>query len=120
MGHSIVQDKSIAFAGRIIKLHEFLVKEKKEFHISKQIYKSGTSIGANITEALKGQSKKDFIAKMYIAYKEAGETEFWIKSLLNAGHINDTQSKSILADCEEIIKILTKVIKTSKENLVKS
>lgn len=109
-------DKSVAFAARIVKLHQHLIKCKKETVISKQIVRSGTSIGANINEANYGQSKADFVSKMHIALKETAETEYWIKLLNMSGYIDDKLSKSLLDDCLEIKRILIASINTAKEN----
>ena len=113
---SIVLDKSLNFAARIVKLHKYLVKEKKETIISKQIVRSGTSIGANINEANYGQSKADFISKMHIALKETAETEYWLKLLIMSEYITEDMGKSLLEDCLEIKRILVASINTAKEN----
>lgn len=113
---NLLIDKSIVFAARIVKLHQHLVKNKKETIISKQIVRSGTSIGANINEANYGQSKADFISKMHIALKETAETEYWIKLLHMSEYIDDKMSKSLLNDCLEIKRILIASINTAKEN----
>ena len=102
------------FAVRVVKLHRFLCEEKQEYVISKQLLRAGTSVGANAHEATNGQSTKDFIAKMYIALKEATETEYWIKLLIKTDYLSQTQGDSILTDCIEIKKILTAILKTSK------
>lgn len=112
--NNIIKDKSKAFAIRIVKLYQFLIKEKVEFILSKQILKSGTSIGANVKEALRGQSKPDFIAKMNIALKEASETEYWLEILYETGYIDEIQMKSIYVDVQELIKLLTSIVKTAK------
>ena len=114
MKHSIVQEKSRCFASRIIKLYHYLQQQKREFVMSKQILRSGTSIGANISEALCAQSKKDFYAKMYIAYKESSETSYWIDMLHKNGYITDFQYESIRNDNLELIKILSAITKTQK------
>ena len=103
MRKSIVFDKSKAFTKRIIKLHQFLTSEKKEFIISKQILRSGTSIGANIAEGLQGQSRADFISKFSIALKEASETEYWFESLYKSNYLTERQLNSIKPDCIELI-----------------
>ena len=117
MKENILIDKSIAFAARIIRLQNHLVKNKKEAVISKQIIRSGTSIGANINEANYGQSKADFISKMHIALKETAETEYWIKLLNMSEYIDDKISKSLLDDCLEIKRMLISSINTAKENI---
>lgn len=116
MKENILIDKSIAFAARIIRLRNHLVKNKKEAVISKQIIRSGTSIGANINEANYGQSRADFISKMHIALKETAETEYWIKLLNMSEYIDDKTSTSLLNDCLEIKKMLISSINTAKEN----
>ena len=116
MKENLLIDKSIAFAARIVKLHQHLIKNKRETVISKQIIRSGTSIGANINEANYGQSKADFISKMHIALKETAETEYWIKLLYMSEYIDGKMSKSLLDDCLEIKRILIASINTAKEN----
>jgi len=116
MKESILKIKSYKFAIRIVKLYQFLVKEKKEFVLSKQILKSGTAIGALIREAEFGQSKADFINKMNIALKEANETIYWLEILKEGGYINKGEFESLNSDCEELVKILVSSIKTSKRN----
>ena len=117
MKENLLIDKSIAFAARIVKLHQHLIKNKKETVISKQIVRSGTSIGANINEANYGQSKADFISKMHIALKETAETEYWIKLLCMSEYIDDKMCNSLLDDCLEIKRILIASINTAKENV---
>lgn len=114
MKENIIVDKSKAFALRIIKLYRYLCDEKKEYILSKQLLRSGTSVGANVKEAINGQSKADFYAKMYIAYKEANESEYWLELLFESGYINQEAFNSIYADCKELIKILTSITKTQK------
>ena len=116
MKENLLIDKSVAFASRIIKLHQYLIKTKKETVISKQIVRSGTSIGANINEASYGQSKADFISKMHIALKETAETEYWIELLTMSEYINEDMGKSLLNDCLEIKRILIASINTAKDN----
>ena len=116
MKENVLIDKSIAFAARIVKLHDFLVKNKKALTIAKQIIRSGTSIGANINEANYGQSPADFISKMHIALKETAETEYWIKLLLMSEYIDEKMSSSLLDDCLEIKRILIASINTAKNN----
>ena len=113
--NNIILDKSKAFAVRIIKLYKYLCDDKKEFTLSKQLLRSGTSIGANVKEAIRGQSKPDFISKMSIALKEASETEYWIELLYETEYISRTQFKSIYADNQELIKLLMSIVKSSKE-----
>lgn len=116
MKENLLIDRSIAFAARIVKLYQYLIKNKKETVISKQILRSGTSIGANINEANYGQSKADFISKMHIALKETAETEYWIKLLHLAEYIDDEMSNSLLEDCLVIKRILIASLNTAKEN----
>ena len=116
---SIVGDKSLAFAKRIAKLYRFLVDKKKETIMSKQILRSGTSIGANIREGLFAQSRKDFISKMNIALKEAGETDYWIEILYSADYLTEMEYKSLKNDNDELIKMLSSIVKTTKENTPK-
>ncbi len=116
MKDNILIDKSVAFAVRIIKLHQYLVKSKKETIISKQIVRSGTSIGANINEANYGQSKADFISKMHIALKECAETEYWLKLLTLSEYITPDMGNSLLQDCMELKRILIASINTAKAN----
>ena len=111
---NLIQEKSFAFAIRIVKLYQYLCEEKKEFILSKQLLRSGTSIGANIEESIGGQSDKDFLSKLSISYKEARETSYWIKLLSATGYLNDKVTESILADTEELCKILGKIQLTLK------
>ena len=109
-------DKSLLFAARIVKLNKYLTKEKKETVIAKQIIRSATSIGANANEAIYGQSKADFIAKLQISLKETAETEYWLRLLVLSEYITDKESNSLLDDCLEIKRILISTLKTAKEN----
>lgn len=111
--NNLIVLKSRTFAIRIIRLYQYLQQDKKEFVISKQLLKSGTSIGANVKEAVRGQSKADFAAKMNIALKEASETEYWIDILHETDYINDKEFVSINNDLKEINKLLTSIVKTS-------
>jgi len=106
---NIIQEKSFAFAVRIVNLYKYLCDEKKEFILSKQILRSGTSIGANIEESIGGQSDKDFFTKITIAYKEARETVYWLKLLLATDYLSQEQADSLLKNAEEICKILGKI-----------
>jgi four helix bundle protein len=114
MKENIILDKSFAFALQVIELYKYLSTEKKEYVLSKQLLRSGTSIGANVNEAVEGQSRADFIHKMSIALKEARETMYWIKLLSASGYL--LVSPLIIHDINEIISIVTSIIKTSKEN----
>lgn len=112
MKENIIVDKSKAFALRIIKLYKHLQIEHKEYVLSKQILKSGTSIGANVKEAIIGQSKPDFYAKMNIALKECSETEYWLELLFESHYIDKKAFNSIYNDCQELLKILVAITKT--------
>ncbi len=114
---NVVWDKSYQFALRIVKLSQYLTNEKKEFVLSRQVLKSGTSIGANIEEAMGGQSKKDFLSKISISYKEACETRYWLMLLRDSNIIDDNLVKSLLHDCQAVIKIIAKIQVTTKKNL---
>lgn len=116
MKENILLEKSFAFAVRIVKAYKYLTEEKKEFVLSKQFLRSGTSIGANCEEATGGQSKSDFLHKLGIAYKEARETKYWIRLLNATGYFDDSQTKSLLNDTEELLKIIGKIQITSKDN----
>lgn len=109
-----IRDKSFAFALATIELYKFCI-QKKEFIMSKQILKSGTSIGANVEEALQGQSRKDFISKLSISLKEAHETRYWLRLLKSGGYLSGQQFVVLLRDIEELIKLLTAIIKKTKE-----
>ncbi len=115
---NIILDKSFDFAIRVVKLYKYLCDEKREYVLSKQLLRCGTSVGANINEAQAGQSKADFIAKMSIASKEARETKYWIDLLIKTDYIdvNENHVQSLIKDIEEIIKLLTSIVKSSMEN----
>lgn len=115
MNDNIVKDKSEKFAIRIVNLYKYLSESKKEKILSKQILRSGTSIGANLAEAECAISKNDFLAKIYIAFKESSETQYWLKLLKNTDYITNQEFDSLFADCNEITKILVKTIKTIKD-----
>ena len=120
MKENALIEKSIDFGARIVKLQRYLVREKKEAVLSKQILRSGTSIGANINEAQYGNSKADFIAKLHIALKETAETEYWLHILRKSDYLDDAMANSILRDCLEIKRILIASINTAKENADKN
>ncbi len=111
-----LKDKSYKFALRIVKLYKFLADEKKEFVLSKQVLRSGTSISANIIEGNQAQSTADFVHKLSIALKEAFETEYWLCLLRDSEYITEKQASSLLDDCKELQKILTISLKTAKNN----
>ena len=116
MSQSILIQNSLKFSAKIIRLQQFLIKEKKETIISKQIIRSATSIGANINEANYGSSKADFIAKMHIALKECAETEYWIRLLKESEYITDDIFNKLISDCLSIKKMLIATLNTSKRN----
>ena len=116
MKENIITEKSKAFALRIIKLYKYLYDEKREFVLSKQLLRSGTSVGANTREAIRGQSKPDFYAKLNTALKEAEESAYWLELLHESGYIDANQFDSIFSNCDEIISLLVSITKTQKEN----
>ena len=116
MKENVVADKSKAFALRIIKLYKFLQGERQEYILSKQVLRSGTSIGANVREAIRGQSKADFFAKLTIALKEASETEYWLELLYESDYIDEVSFNSIYSGWNEVVKVLTAITKTMKYN----
>lgn len=117
MGKSILKDKSYAFAIKIVELSRVLQIEQKEYVLSKQLLKSGTSIGALIREAEFAQSKSDFIHKMSIALKEANETDYWLNLLKDTSYLEQTKFESLNGVCKELIAMLVSTIKTSKDKL---
>ena len=122
MSKNDIYTKSFDFSVRIVKLYKYLCSEKKEFLISKQLLRCGTSIGANVNEAIAAQSKADFASKMSIAAKEARETSYWIKLLVATDYLDQeaVHVQSLQNDIEEIIKILTSIVKTTQENIRKA
>lgn len=112
---NVIQQKSYAFAIRVVRLHQYLVNNKKEYVLCKQLLRCGTSIGANVEEAIGAQTEKDFYFKMTIAYKEARETHYWIRILTDTNYLNKEESQSLLCDIEEIIKIIGSIQKTMKQ-----
>lgn len=117
MKDSIIANKSFAFALKIIRLYKILVENNREFVVSKQLLRSGTSIGANVEEALGGQSKKDFVAKLSVAYKEARETSYWLRLLRESGYLQKEEAALLLVDIEEILRIIGKIQTTVKKSL---
>ena len=113
MSDSITAEKSMEFAVRIVNAGKYLMQNKKEFILSKQLIRSGTSIGANVAEAQRGQSKADFAAKMNIALKEANETEYWLKLLHRTDYLDSGQYESLRKDTTEILAILTVICRTT-------
>ena len=117
---SVILNKSKAFALRIIKMYKYLCADKKEFVMSKQILRSGTSIGANVREGRRGQSIPDFVAKMSIAQKEAEETCYWLELLYESGYISKSIFESMYKDNLEILKILSSIIISTRQNQKKN
>jgi len=117
MSNSIVADKSFAFAIRIINIYKRLIEFNKEYVLSRQLLQSGTSIGANVSEALQGQSKRDFLTKMNISLKETSETKYWLRLLVATDYITIIDFQSLYDDCIEIEKILTAIVKTTSEKI---
>ena len=114
MNNNIYQ-KSFQFAVRIVKLCKYLQTEQKEYILSKQVLRSGTSIGANVAEAQQAQSKPDFTSKINIALKEAAETDYWLRLLHETEYLSKTQFESMISDCDEIESILVSIVKSSKQ-----
>ncbi|MCR5395740.1 MAG: four helix bundle protein [Bacteroidales bacterium] len=115
---NIIKEKSFNFSIRIVNLYKYLTIQKKEFVLSNQVLRSGTSIGANICESTQSVSTADFLSKLSISLKEACETEYWIKLLYRTEYIDKSQHDSVIFDCQELIKMLTSIIKKTKENLI--
>lgn len=111
---NLIEQKSYNFAIRIVNLYKYLINSQKEFNLSKQILRSGTSVGANVCEATRAQSKNDFIAKMSIALKESYETDYWLRLLKDTSYITEEEFKSIYVDCQDISNILAKILITSR------
>ncbi|MBK7705293.1 MAG: four helix bundle protein [Acidobacteria bacterium] len=114
MKESILRDKSYRFALRIVRLNRFLNEEKKEFVLSKQILRSGTSIGANVVEGGRAESKPDFVHKLSVSLKESFETEYWLNLLKDGEYLSANQAESLISDCNELKKMLISSIKTAK------
>ena len=119
-GNSILLDKSLHFAAKIVKLYQYLSGEKKESIISKQLIRSATSIGANANEAVYGVSRADFIAKLQISLKETAETEYWLRLLMLSDYLAPEQGSPLLEECLEIKRILIATLRTAKENTVQT
>ena len=115
MKQNVCVEKSFDFAVRIVNLCKYLNSERKEYTLTKQLLRSGTSIGANVSEAQRGQSKADFLAKMNIALKEANETQYWLKLLHRTGYLSDVQFESINTDVDELLSILTAICKSKSK-----
>jgi four helix bundle protein len=116
MAENVVKDKSYKFAVRIVGLYKYLTNEKKEYVLSRQVLRSGSSIGANIKEATQAESRADFIHKMATALKEASETEYWLELLKETDFLNQEYYDSIQADCQELLRLLTSIVKSSKQS----
>jgi len=116
---NIIQIKSYEFALRIVKLNRHLVLTHKEYDLSRQLLRSGTSIGANVEEAIGGTTKKDFKYKLSISYREARESHYWIRLLRDSEYLSQEQATSLLKDCDALLKIIGSIIKTTKANLMK-
>ena len=115
MKENILLEKSFAFAVRVVKAYKFLVEEKKEYVLSKQFLRSGTAIGANVEEAVGGQSKADFLAKLSISYKEARETKYWLRLLLATDFFDEKQAQSLISDTEELLRIIGTIQISTKQ-----
>lgn len=117
MRKNVVKDKSFDFAIRIVRLYQFLVVEKKEFVLSKQILRSGTSVGAMVREAEHSETKKDFIHKMAIAQKEINESIYWLEILKETDYLSQSEFESLNTNAIEVIKLITSIIKSAKANI---
>ena len=115
MGPSIIEEKTLDFAVRIVNLCKFLQNEKKEYILYKQLFRCGTSIGANVAEAQQAQSRADFVSKLNIALKEAYETDYWLRLLHETNYLTESAFQSVISDCRELEKLLISIIKTAKE-----
>ena len=112
---NLIEEKSFAFSVQVVQTVKAIRANHKEYELTRQFVRSGTSIGANVCEAVKAQSRNDFIAKMSIASKEANETQYWIKLLEATGYIGSEQSEKLKREVSELIKILTSIVKTTQE-----
>lgn len=112
---NVAQNKSLAFAKRIVNVYRYLCEEKKEYVLSKQLLRSGTSIGANIAETQYGSSRKDFLAKLYIALKGCAETLYWLELLYSCDYFSEAEYRSLQSDCEELRKLLSSSTKSIRE-----
>ena len=114
--NNIVEEKSFEFSVRIVNLYKYLTTTKQEYVMSKQLLRSGTSIGANVCEAQQAQSPMDFLSKMSIALKEAYESDYWLRLLQKTEYLNKDEYNSIISDCRAITKLLVTIVKSTKEN----
>lgn len=115
--NNIIQEKSFSFAVRVVNLYKYLTAEKKEYVLSKQLLRSGTSVGANIEESIGGQSERDFLSKLSISYKEARESKYWLKLLLATDYLKKEQANSLINDAEELCKIIGSIQVTMKNKI---
>lgn len=113
---NVIQAKSFAFAIRVVKAYQFLTNQNKEYVLSRQLLKSGTSVGANVEEAIGGQSRRDFVHKLSIAYKEARESLYWIRLLEATNYLEKPEAQSLMADAEELCKIIGSIQVSTKNN----
>ncbi len=113
---NVVQTKSYDFAIKIVNIYKYLCEEKNEYILSKQLLKSGTSIGANIEEAIGGQSRKDFYAKLTISYKEARETKYWLRLLRDTNYLDEERSKPLIEAIDELLRIIGSIQKTIRNS----
>ena len=116
---NLIAEKSMDFAVRCVNLYKYLSQDKNEYIMSKQVYRSGTSVGANIVEAEMAISKREFLSKMYIAFKECCETEYWLELLHETRYVEDTPFVALMSKCKELKKMLSSITKSSKESLEK-
>ena len=114
MKENLVYEKAFKFSVRIVNLYKYLTSEYKEYILSKQVLRSGTSVGANIKEGIEAQSRKDFLSKMNIALKEASETEYWLELLKATDYLDENKFASIIQDCKELNRLLNSIVKTTK------
>lgn len=117
MSNNVILEKTYQFSIKIVLLCKRLTNEKREYTLSKQLLRCGTSIGANAEEAVGGISKKDFVAKLSISYKEARETHYWLRLLRDTNFIDDSKANSLIKDCDEILRIIYSIIKSSRNNM---
>ncbi|MDA3872310.1 MAG: four helix bundle protein [Candidatus Marinimicrobia bacterium] len=117
MGKNVIQEKSYEFAVEVIRTYQTLKKEYHEYDLFRQFLRSGTSIGANIQEAVAAQSRKDFLSKVYISFKEARETLYWINLLIDTSYLTPPLSNTLKSRCEELIQILSSITKTTSESI---
>jgi four helix bundle protein len=116
MKENVVKEKSFAFAVRVVNMYRHLTEHRKEFVLSKQVLRSGTSIGANVEEAIGGQSRADFVLKLSIAYKEARETSYWLRLLRETKYLDENEAASILTDLDELLRIIASILISSKNS----